>query len=130
MRKQFLSVGMTLIEVLAAVAILGTGLTFLLSGAAQCLIAIKKAQYYQEVQWTLAMGEADHPLVRTNDLSALEVSGERYDNGFTFSRWVEEDEVKDGLFEIRTRVTWSQRGKEAFDEVAMLMFIPEVEEEE
>jgi len=117
-----------LIEVLLAIAILGTALVVLLTGAARCLAAVKQAQYYQEAQWTFAMGEAEYPLICTNEVDEMEVAEVRYDNGFTFSRRVEDDEDEDGLFEIKSRVTWSARGRESFEEVVALLFIPETED--
>ena len=128
MKRWRLSAGMTLVEVMLATAILGLALVVLLTGASRCLAAVKQAHYYQTAQWTLAKGEADYPLVHTNDLEALEVADVKYENGFTFSRRVEDDEDEDGLFEVKTRVTWSARGRESFEEVVTLMFIPEAEE--
>jgi prepilin-type N-terminal cleavage/methylation domain-containing protein len=131
MKARGRSHGLTLIEVMLAVVIIAGGLTVLLTGAARCLTAVKQAQYYQEAQWTLAKGETEHPLLHTNDLEALEVDDVDYENGFTFSRRVAdiEEENEDGLFEIRTRVTWSVRGQAAFEEVVRLMYIPEAIEE-
>jgi prepilin-type N-terminal cleavage/methylation domain-containing protein len=119
--------GMTLIEVMLAVVIVACGLAVLLTGAGRCLGAVKQAQYYQQAQWTLARGEVDYPLVNTNEIEALEVEDVRYDNGFTFSRQVvdKDEENKDGLFEIRTRVAWAARGQESIEEVVTLLYIPE-----
>ena len=111
--------GFTLIEVLLAAAILGMGLGMMMTAASRCLAAMKQARKYQEAQWTLNMGLLDYPLMPTDDVEDWNVSGESYDNGLAFSREVEEEdaEEEDGLFVIRSRVTWSRNGREGFEEV-------------
>ena len=133
MNSQYLakkkSDGMTLIEVMLAVAILGFSFTVLLTAASRCIVAIKQAQIYQQAQWTLAMAEAEYPLLKTNDIANLNVGPETYDNGLTYTREVEEDEDEDGLHVVRARVTWSKRGKERFEEAVFYIFKP-IEDEE
>jgi hypothetical protein len=119
--------GLTLIEVLLAVLILGTGVAMMLTGAARCLAVMRNSRMYQRAQWALKMGELEHPLVVTNEVEELEVTGEVYDDDFTFEREVEEEaeEDKDGLFVVRTRVRWSDRGSELKEEVAQYVYSPE-----
>jgi len=110
--------GFTLVEVLLAVVILSVGLTALLTGAARCIAVMKTAKSYQDAIWTLNKGEAEHPLtVVTNDIKSLEVSNEEYPNGFSYSREVEDDEDEDGLYVVRARATWSEKGRESKEEV-------------
>ena len=122
--------GMTLIEVMLAVAILGFSFTVLLTAASRCIAAVKQSQIYQKAQWTLAMGEAEFPLMKTNDIENLSVGPETYDNGLTYIREVEEDEDEDGLHVVRSRVTWNSRGKERFEEAVFLIFKPIEDEDE
>jgi prepilin-type N-terminal cleavage/methylation domain-containing protein len=119
--------GLTLVEVLLAVAILGAGLTVLLTGAARCLVVMRNAKQYQRAQWAMKMGELEHPLIVSNDLEDLEVTGETYDHDFTFTREVDEEEESDddGLFVVRTRVTWSDKGSEMKDEVVQYIYSPD-----
>jgi len=122
--------GFTLVEVLMAIAILGTGMAVLLTGATRCLAVMKNARQYQRAQWALHLGELEHPLTYSNELSDLEVSGEAYDNDFTFSREVEKpslsaDEEEDGLFSVTTRVVWSDKGREMKEEVVQYVYLPE-----
>jgi len=121
--------GLTLIEVLLAVLMLSTGLVVLLTSASRCLAVMKIARDYQTAQWALALGELDYPLSVTNDVKELEVEPFTYPNGLTFSREVEDDEDEDGLFVVRTRVSWPRRGRESQEETVRYVF-QKIEEEE
>ena len=112
-----LSAGMTLIEVFIAVVILSTGLVVLLTAASRCLAVMKSAKNYQTAQWTLNKGDLDYPVVPTNDVKQLEVSPVEYPGGFTYSRVVEEDDDKDLLYVMRTKVSWSDHSREMSEEV-------------
>lgn len=118
--------GLTLIEVILAVAILSVGLTVLLTAASRCLAVMKTAKNYQIAQWTLNRGEVDYPLVNTNDVKKLEVDPVSYPGGFTFSRVVEDDEDEDGLFVVRTRVSWSKGDRGSYEET--VRYILQVED--
>ena len=122
--------GMTLIEVMLAVAILGFSFTVLLTAASRCIAAIKQAQIYQQAQWTMAMGEAEFPLMKTNDVENLSAGPETYDNGLTYMREVEDDEDEDGLYVVRSRVSWSSHGTERFEEAVFYIFKPIEDEDE
>jgi len=123
------SSGLSLIEVLLAVSILGMGFAVLLTAGVRCLSVMKAAQNYQEAQWVLGAGEAEYPLVIVDDIDDLNVERETFDNGFTFEREVEEeDEEEDGLYKVWTRVTWYGRGHEHVEEVVRYIYYPEDEE--
>ncbi|MFC1462201.1 prepilin-type N-terminal cleavage/methylation domain-containing protein [Verrucomicrobiota bacterium] len=127
MRQATNNSGMTLIEVLLASVILGTGLMVLLTGASRCLAVVHKAKNYQIAQWTLNMGELDYPVIDTNDVMALAVSAFEYDNGFTFERLIDDDEDEDGLYVVRTVVSWPERGRVAREEV--VRYVLQVEDD-
>lgn len=109
--------GMTLIEVFIAVVILSTGLVVLLTAASRCLAVMKSAKNYQNAQWTLNKGDLDYPIVPTNDVKQLEVSPVEYPGGFTFSRVVEDDEDKDSLYVMITKVSWADHSHDMSEEV-------------
>ncbi|MCE9615331.1 MAG: prepilin-type N-terminal cleavage/methylation domain-containing protein [Lentisphaerae bacterium] len=119
--------GFTLIEVLIAAAILGVGLTALLTAASRCLAVMRAAQQYQDAQWALNLGELEHPVLPTQDYKDWEVSAEAYDHGMTYSREVEEpdEERKDGLYLLRSRVTWSSKNRRGYEEVVRYVFVKE-----
>ena len=117
--------GLTLIEVLLAVTILGAGLAVLLTAASRCLAVMRLAKNYQTAQWTLGNGEADHPLKIGDKVEDMEVSPEEYPNGFTYSRTLEEDEDKDGLYMVHIKVAWADRGKQTSEEVVRYLLYDE-----
>ena len=119
--------GMTLIEVLIAAAILGVGITALVSAAARCLAVMRVAKVYQSAQWALNLGEMEHPSLPQQDDKEWEVSSERYDGGMTYTREIEEpdDELKDGLYIIRSKVTWAEKAHHGSEEVVRYLFVKE-----
>jgi len=126
--------GMTLIEVIVAVLILGVSLGVLLVSATQCLKMMTLAKNYQKAEWALGMGEAEFPLIVTNELDELEASAE-YEIGsgksrmtFTFERTVEaEDEDDDDLWLVTTRISWSDKGREVGDTVEQYVYFDDEE---
>lgn len=109
--------GFTLVEVLLAVAIAGAALAVLLTASSRCLSVSRKSKDYQNAQWVLGKGELDYPLFLTNDVRRLEVGKTDYEGGFSFSRHVEDDDDKDGLYVVRTKVTWTAAGGEKGEEI-------------
>jgi len=108
--------GFTLIEVLLASLILGIGLTVLLSSLSICLRTMKLARDYDRVQWVLGLGELTYPepLEISKDVKTdytVEPDDQLFE-GFTFERVVDEktpeEEQKDKLFVVRTRVLWGE----------------------
>ncbi len=119
---------MTLVEVILAVLIIGVSMGVLMTSAVQCLKIMALARNYQRAEWTLGMGEVDHPLIITNELDEIEVAPEEYDNGFTFERTVEdEDEDDDDLWLVTTRISWSDRGREISDTVEQYIYFDDEE---
>lgn len=107
----------TLIEVFLAVALMSIGMVVMLTAVTRCMATLKGGKMYQTAQWTLNKGDLDHPIVATNDVKSLEVSPVDYPGGFTFSREVEDDDDKDHLFVVKTRVSWADHSHEMSEEV-------------
>ncbi len=115
--------GLTLIEVMLAVVILGIGSGTLMLATARCLSVVAKARHYSNAQRLIQQVEAENPLSR-GELRDETVSGE-FDDGYRWEREVieSEDENREGLYTVRTRVSWSTRGKERFEEVVTWHYI-------
>ena len=126
-RRQAQRDGLTLIEVMLAVAILGVGMAALLTGASRCVAVMKLSREYQEAQWVLELALLEHPIVEQDPIDEQEVDREDYDK-YTFSREVEDDEDEDGLFVVRSRVRWPAGQGERTEEVVQYVFRPEEKE--
>jgi type II secretory pathway component PulJ len=121
-------VGMTLIEVMLAVVILGAGMSVLLTGASRCLAVMRQSKEYQQAQWVMSVGQLEHPFMFAEDIEEQAVSGEDYD-GYTFIRDIEEDDDEDELFVVRTRVVWERNGRERMTEIVEYVFQVDEDEE-
>jgi hypothetical protein len=117
--------GMTLIEVLIAVIFVGVALVTLLTATSRCLATMRSAKIHQNAHFALTAGEAAHPYVETNELASIDVDRDEFPNGMIFSRKVDEDEDEDGLFVVRSMVTWTERGIEGpHEEVVRYVYRP------
>lgn len=98
--------GMTLIEVLMAVFILGVSVTGLLQAMTHCSASFTIARRTQELQGVLDLAEIVHPILFKDDpVNDLAVSDDNsVADGYTFSRECEEDEDEDGLYLVTSTV--------------------------
>jgi prepilin-type N-terminal cleavage/methylation domain-containing protein len=108
--------GFTLIEVLLATLILSVALSMILTGSSRCLTVMRRSGEYQRAQWALNRGMLEHPILFTEKIEEQDVEGEDYE-GYVFSRKIEDDEDEDGLYVVRTRVTWPSGGREMNEEI-------------
>ena len=136
--------GFTLIEILFATMILATGLFSLMVGLGNCAQMMALSKEYQDAQFVFSLGERCYPIPPNDELTdpeederlnidpvraeemiddlQMEVSREMRETykDFTFERAVEEKELEtneedDGLYVLRTRITWGS-GKEGYYE--------------
>ncbi|MBM4142563.1 MAG: prepilin-type N-terminal cleavage/methylation domain-containing protein [Lentisphaerae bacterium] len=125
------SSGMTLIEVILAVTILGLCLGGLLAAATKCLAVMKMAAIHQQVQWARALGDLEHAILDVEDWRDLEVDGVEYGEGMVYSREVEPHKDADGvayeddLYLVKTTVSWTEGTREGAEEVVRLVWLPE-----
>ncbi|MCC7299950.1 MAG: prepilin-type N-terminal cleavage/methylation domain-containing protein [Verrucomicrobia bacterium] len=122
--------GLTLIEVLLAVVILGIGSGVLLLATARCLAIISKSQRYGTAQRLIQQVEAENPLPREKLDTEIQSGTFGDEKGYRWEREIiePEDEYRKGLYTVRTRVSWSDRGRESFEEVTVWRYIPQQEE--
>ena len=125
--------GLTLIEVMLALAILGVGLSVLISTASKCLAVIRQSKNYENARHLLALVEIDfhNALLELENPEDLEDGSESVDFPYEFSNYKGTWEVttigeeEDGLKEVKFTVTWSERGTESFEEVTMYRYVPQ-----
>jgi len=121
--------GMTLIEILMALAILAISAGVLMTATSRCLNVISTAKNYYEARRILETGELEYPLLVVQkkgekDLKALNlnVGPIEYPRNFTYQRTSVRDEDKQDLMVVKSRVTWSAKGKSAFEEVTSYLY--------
>ena len=120
---------MTLIEILMALAILAISAGVLMTATSRCLNVISTAKNYYEARRILETGELEYPLLVVQkkgekDLKALNlnVGPIEYPRNFTYQRTSVRDEDKQDLMVVKSRVTWSAKGKSAFEEVTSYLY--------
>jgi prepilin-type N-terminal cleavage/methylation domain-containing protein len=119
--------GLTLIEVMLAVAILGIGITALVAAASRCLAVVRRAKNFETARHLLAVVEVEEPLQLKEEIEEGSESGSFSGDfrGFSWQRRItmvgEEDE---GLYEVSTRINWSELGKTSFEEVVTYLYAP------
>ena len=122
--------GLTLIEVMLAVVILGIGSGVLLLATARCLAIITKSQRYSTAQRLIMQIGAEYPLTRSEIDTGKKSGTFNAEEGYRWEREITEpeNENRKGLYTVRTRVSWSERGRDSFEEVTTWHFIPQEEE--
>jgi len=128
--------GLTLVEVLIALAILAISAAVLMTATSRCLAVVRLSKNYYEARRILELGEIEHPILIVNEKAAFaadagsntdkllnpNVGPFEYPGGFMFNRSCKRSEKHEDLVEVQTRVTWSTRGKEAFEEVTSYLY--------
>ena len=121
--------GMTLLEVLLAIVILGTCLLGIMQGMSACMEAFHASAFVQQAANVLALGEEAHPAIVKNDpVEDLEVPPDSsLLDGWTWERTCEEDEDEDGLWLVRVKVAKGRGGPGNELEIASLRYLPDME---
>jgi len=121
--------GLTLIEVMLAIVILGIGSGTLMLATARCLSVIAQARHYSTAQRLILQVGAENPLSR-GEVDEGTLSGS-FEDGYTWERELieSEDENRPGLYTVRTRISWSTRGKNNFEESLTWHYIEPEDEE-
>ncbi|MCF7837563.1 MAG: prepilin-type N-terminal cleavage/methylation domain-containing protein [Candidatus Marinimicrobia bacterium] len=121
--------GLSLVELLLALAILGLGLAGLITATSRCLAIAGRLETYQTARRLLGEIEALEPL-RREAVEAGVASG-TFDPPYQTFHWEREiaeveflEIVEPLLFHVRYRVTWSERGSESFEEVETYYYAP------
>ncbi|NLB65692.1 MAG: prepilin-type N-terminal cleavage/methylation domain-containing protein [Lentisphaerae bacterium] len=131
-RRRDSRAGLTLIEVMLAVLILGTALVALVEGSSRALAVVRQARNYEQARRMLGRVEAENPLRLKDEITAGQESGSFRGgpSGWSWVRIIEDfgavDEDREGLFMVTTRVYWSQSGeRRGMEETVQMLFVPE-----
>jgi prepilin-type N-terminal cleavage/methylation domain-containing protein len=114
--------GMSLIEVLLAVVILGIGASTLMLATARCLAVVVKSQNYSAARRLIHQASIESPITR-EELEESSDSGD-FDNGFRWEREItlDDEENRPGLYTVRTRIIWSERGRDRMEEMVTWVY--------
>lgn len=113
-----------------AVVILGMALGGLVEAASRALAVVRQARNYEMARRMLGQVEAENPLWLEDEIQAGEESG-GFDSGPAGWSWTrtlvdygQDDEQKQGLFLLTTRVYWSQGEKRGLEETVQYLYVP------
>lgn len=123
--------GLTLVEVMLAIAILGIGAGVLLTATSRCMAVATRAQHYSRAQRLMLRVEAENPISRGRDEIDTGTDSGTFENGYKWEREITESDAegREGLYTVRTRVSWSSRGNESFEEIQQYLYIRPDDEE-
>ncbi|TAN38580.1 MAG: prepilin-type N-terminal cleavage/methylation domain-containing protein [Verrucomicrobia bacterium] len=127
--KRTATSGMSLIEVLLALAILGIGLAVLIQAVSRCLAVVHKTRNYETARYLLQRLAAEHPLGMGQQIAAGAEDGnfDPPNEQFSWHREITPIGLEDEpLFQINTRIAWSNDGgHESAQETMTIVFKPE-----
>lgn len=119
--------GMTLIEVMLAMAILAIGLFVLIASVGRSIAVVRAARIYDRAHMLLNQVDLMEPLIGV-ELEAETKQG-RFSSpehrGYEWIRIIEEEgDEEDRLFRITTRVSWTRLNHTSFEETVQLRYSP------
>jgi prepilin-type N-terminal cleavage/methylation domain-containing protein len=128
-RKPSSKTGLTLIEVLIALVILSVGVASMMLAMSRCLAVVRTARQRDVARSLLWLMEVEHPIDKTSIEEVSESGDFEEVEGYTWDREVimDDEELRPGLFLVTTRVQWSSRGRESFEEIVGYTYAPNAE---
>ncbi len=128
-RKSTSKIGMTLIEVLIAMVILSVGVSSMMVAMSRCLAVVRTARNLDVVRSLIRQVDLENPIDRKNIEETTETGDFEDTEGYTWSReiFMVDEEERPGLFLVTTRINWSERGKDSFEEVITYKYAPDAE---
>ena len=121
--------GLTLVEVLLALVILSIGVTSMMIAMSRCLGVVRTARNREVARALITRVDVENPLEEA-DFEELVESGTFEDReGYVWYReiLVVDEEERPGLFEVTTRIVWSERGRDTFEEITVFKYAPNAE---
>lgn len=131
MKKPFASKkeGLTLIEVLIALVIITVGVSSLMAAMSSCLGVVRTARNREVARGLIRRVDVENPIDREKIAETTESGGFEDVSGYDWSREIllVDEEERPGLFLVTTRVRWSERGRDTFEEITTYNYAPESE---
>jgi len=118
--------GLTLIEVILALMIIGTGLVALVAAVSRCLAIPRLAMNFDTARELLGQLEAEEPLQGEEDIEDAAGSGtfDAPHANFSWQRTVEQEgeDEEDGLWRVTTTIRWTENNRARSEEVVTLVY--------
>ncbi|WP_372806432.1 prepilin-type N-terminal cleavage/methylation domain-containing protein [Pontiella sp.] len=121
--------GLTLIEVLIALVILSVGVSSLMMAMSRCLATVRTVRNRETARALIQRVDIENP-IESVDMDEMSDNGDFDDvEGYAWSRNIVmvDEEERPGLFEVTTRIRWSERGRESFEEITVFKYAPDAE---
>ena len=121
--------GMTLIEVLIALVILSVGVSSMMLAMSRCLAVVRTARNREMARGLIQRVDIENP-IESVDMEEFSESGDFEDiEGYTWFREIlmVDEEERPGLFWVTTRIQWSEKGRDAFEEITIYKYAPDAE---
>jgi prepilin-type N-terminal cleavage/methylation domain-containing protein len=119
--------GLSLVEVLMALVILGTGLMMIIASASRCLAVARKIRSLETTRELFGRVELEKPIWLEEDIEDAAGQGS-FTGEYNQYRWRREvqqvGDEKDGLWQVTTTISWSDRGKENSETVVTYVHWP------
>jgi len=118
--------GLTLLEVMIAVIIIGFGFVSLLSASARCLKVVKQAREFETARSLMERLKKEDPL-QLDEVDGDEMQRGTFDE-FRDYRWEREltlvGEESDRFYLVKTRVVWEADERKKKEEVVEYLHLP------
>ncbi len=118
--------GLTLVEVILALMIIGTGLVALVAAVSRCLSVPRLAMNFDTARELLGQLEAEEPLQGEEDIEDAAGSGtfDSPHSNFSWTRTVEQEgeDEEDGLWRVTTTIRWTENNRARSEEVVTLFY--------
>lgn len=120
--------GLTLIEVMLAVAILGIGIAGMVMAGARCIGVARQARNYQYAREAIAQVEVEEPIALLEDIEEANDSGS-LKAPFEKFRWERSVEPigleEDYLYQITTTIAWAEEDWKGSESVVTYVYRPD-----
>lgn len=118
--------GLTLVEVILALMIIGTGLVALVSAVSRCLSVPRLAMNFDTARELLGQLEAEKPISVEEDIEDAAGSGtfDSPHSNFSWQRAIEQEgeEEEDGLWRVTTTISWTENQKSRSEQIVTLVY--------
>lgn len=117
--------GLTLIEVLLAVVILGVGAGTLMLATTRCLTVVGKSRHYNNARRLIQQVNTLEPLTRGEIEEGVTEGDFDDEGGYSWKREIKQvdEENRPGLYTVRTRVIWAARSRTAYEEMISYFYV-------